>query len=165
MKKYIPNILTTIRILTIPFIIYFFIINNYHLCFYLCIIGCISDALDGYLSRKWNVVSDIGKTLDTVADKLFAGSILIIFSFENPILIINIFLELIISIINIYYKYKKSNPKTLFIGKIKTFILFSFMLLLFLTKFLCLCDYIWIIMFVITTLIQIETIRQYKSFH
>ncbi|MBP3635757.1 MAG: CDP-diacylglycerol--glycerol-3-phosphate 3-phosphatidyltransferase [Bacilli bacterium] len=46
----------------------------------LFIISCITDFLDGYLARKYNNVSDYGKLMDPIADKMSINSILIILS-------------------------------------------------------------------------------------
>ena len=164
MKKHIPNFITTIRILLVPFIIYYFF-KNIKISIILYIIGSLTDALDGYLSRKWNVVSNLGKTLDTIADKLFSISALLLLFFSEKLIIITIILELIISAINIYKKYKKLNPKTLKVGKIKTVLLCIMIISLLLFKIITPFKYVFVLLFILTTIFQIEAILQYKSFH
>lgn len=66
----IPNLISVIRILMIPFIIWAFLENQMIVVLILVALSGISDKIDGTIARKMNQVSDIGKMLDPVADKL-----------------------------------------------------------------------------------------------
>ena len=66
----VPNIISFLRIIfIIPFII-FFSKKEYIIAFSFIVLSGISDCLDGFLARKLNQVSELGKMLDPVADKL-----------------------------------------------------------------------------------------------
>ena len=68
--KHIPNILTSIRILMAGVFAYFFIEDNYTACCASFGISMLTDILDGALARANSWVSDLGKILDPVADKV-----------------------------------------------------------------------------------------------
>ena len=70
MFKNIPNILTIIRILLIPFILDAIYKGNYILGIVLFTISGITDVLDGFIARKFNLISNFGKLIDPLADKL-----------------------------------------------------------------------------------------------
>ena len=77
----IPNILTLLRILIIPIILVFLEIDNEFyrwLALLLYIIACLSDFLDGYLARKFELESSFGRFLDPVADKILVVSVIFI---------------------------------------------------------------------------------------
>lgn len=76
MFKHVPNILTIIRFLLIPFIIYFLAINQYIIGVILFIISGITDVIDGAIARKFNFITDFGKLMDPLADKLTQISVL-----------------------------------------------------------------------------------------
>ncbi len=81
----LPNKITLFRVVLVPVFVVLMIwgegvvpYNNIVSCVVFCI-ACISDFFDGYLARKWNLVSNFGKFMDPLADKLLVGAALIIF--------------------------------------------------------------------------------------
>lgn len=66
----LPNCLTLIRILTIPFFIEFLVYQRYLGALVIFIIGGITDFLDGLAARRLNQQTALGAYLDPVADKL-----------------------------------------------------------------------------------------------
>lgn len=70
MLKHVPNILTIIRFLLIPFIIFNIFTGNYILAFVFFTISGITDIADGFIARKYNLISNFGKLMDPLADKL-----------------------------------------------------------------------------------------------
>jgi cardiolipin synthase len=86
-KKFftIPNFLSIFRIILIPIFIYMYIIGNIKNAFILFIISGITDMLDGFIARKFNQMSDIGKVLDPLADKITLISVLSCLYFNNLI--------------------------------------------------------------------------------
>ncbi|HKL12126.1 MAG TPA: CDP-alcohol phosphatidyltransferase family protein [Halanaerobiales bacterium] len=71
-----PNTLTVVRLLLIPVYLYFFLRGEYILSGVFFSLSGITDFLDGYLARKYNMVTDLGRLLDPLADKLTLISIL-----------------------------------------------------------------------------------------
>ncbi|MGN0458513.1 MAG: CDP-alcohol phosphatidyltransferase family protein [Eubacterium sp.] len=74
----IPNWLCFLRIALIPVFSVLFIKENYIPAFVLMIIAALTDAVDGKIARKFNMVSNLGKILDPIADKLSQMAIVII---------------------------------------------------------------------------------------
>ena len=83
----LPNRLTMIRfILAIPFIIFlqYSDSSKYGLIFRLIslvifVIASLTDFFDGYIARKYNLITDFGKIMDPLADKILVISALVIF--------------------------------------------------------------------------------------
>ncbi|HMA59793.1 MAG TPA: CDP-alcohol phosphatidyltransferase family protein [Halanaerobiales bacterium] len=71
-----PNTLTVVRLLLIPVYLYFFLQGEYILSGVFFSLSGVTDFLDGYLARKYNMVTDLGRLLDPLADKLTLISIL-----------------------------------------------------------------------------------------
>lgn len=75
----LPNKLTLLRIfLVIPFIGFLYFGANIAACS-VFIIACITDYLDGYIARKQNLITDFGKLMDPLADKILNISALVMF--------------------------------------------------------------------------------------
>lgn len=72
----IPNLLSLFRIFAIPFYIYFFLVDEYILSGIIFIIAVSTDLIDGYIARKLNMQTKLGKLIDPLADKLTVISIL-----------------------------------------------------------------------------------------
>ena len=74
MSKHIPNIITSIRIALLPFVYLFYLTHwfpySQYVAITIFIIAAITDFLDGKIARKYNLVSNIGKMLDPIADKM-----------------------------------------------------------------------------------------------
>lgn len=66
----IPNILSFIRILSVPVLIYLAWEENEKAFFYLLIFAALTDALDGFIARTWNMKTQLGAKLDSTADFL-----------------------------------------------------------------------------------------------
>jgi cardiolipin synthase len=76
----VPNILTIIRFLIIPVFGYFLCAREFITAAILFIAGGVTDVLDGYIARKYDLVSSWGKIADPVADKLMQLTALLILS-------------------------------------------------------------------------------------
>ncbi len=79
--QHVPNFLTFLRILTIPVIVITFYFDDaifaHRLAAGLFLLASISDFLDGYIARRFNVITKLGKMLDPIADKLLISAILL----------------------------------------------------------------------------------------
>ncbi len=56
---------------------------KYIICGVLFMIGSITDFLDGYIARKYNMVTDFGKVMDAIADKVLVNGVLIILAHDG----------------------------------------------------------------------------------
>ena len=129
-KKYIPNLVTITRIISCICGATLFTLGNIPLAIASYVYGAVSDAFDGFLARKLNAVSETGKKLDAVSDKIFALSLLIpSIILGNYLMILPLILESAISTINIYSNNKYHKTHTEKIGKFNTIVLFPTMIL------------------------------------
>ena len=89
------------------------------------IIASITDFVDGYLARKNNQVTDTGKMLDAIADKVLVNSVLVIFAsngFIPPVIaVIYIFRDEVVNALRIHAAKKGVVVPAAMPGKIKTF--------------------------------------------
>lgn len=103
----LPNKLTLLRIFMIPFFVIILLYRNgtvtafRHLSMLIFILAALTDTLDGYIARKNNLITNFGKFMDPLADKLLVCSALICFiqlgDINAVIVIIIIAREFIIS--------------------------------------------------------------------
>ena len=73
----IPNLLSFLRLCMIPLIIWLYCSQeNYALTAAVLVLSGITDTVDGFIARRFNMVTDIGKALDPIADKLTQASVM-----------------------------------------------------------------------------------------
>lgn len=82
----IPNFLSFFRIALIPFIIWMYAVSQPYWALAIIILSGVTDIADGIIARKFNMVTDFGKGLDPVADKLTQGAIMIALIFSFPLM-------------------------------------------------------------------------------
>ncbi len=91
----LPNKLTMLRVCTIPFFVLFMEVNipgiagfGKYIAAGLFIFASITDALDGYIARKYNLITNFGKFMDPLADKLLVSAALICLTDIIPVWIV-----------------------------------------------------------------------------
>jgi cardiolipin synthase len=67
--RHIPNILTFFRILLVPVFLYFILSDEYKTAAAVFITAGVTDAVDGFIARRFNVRTELGTALDPFADK------------------------------------------------------------------------------------------------
>jgi len=79
----LPNRITLLRIFMIPIFLFFMLMPDIMYGRYIAagifIVAALTDLLDGYLARKYNLITNFGKFMDPLADKLLVSSALICF--------------------------------------------------------------------------------------
>ncbi len=78
----LPNKLTVMRVILIPFFVFFLLVDPSNMTFKwislaIFIVASLTDMLDGKIARKYNLITDFGKFMDPLADKLLVCSAMI----------------------------------------------------------------------------------------
>ncbi|WP_027398530.1 CDP-diacylglycerol--glycerol-3-phosphate 3-phosphatidyltransferase [Anaerovorax odorimutans] len=73
----LPNKLTLLRIILIPIFIVLLMMGYYYISAVIFIVASATDALDGHIARKYNLITNFGKLMDPLADKLLVVSALV----------------------------------------------------------------------------------------
>ncbi|MCC6095021.1 MAG: CDP-diacylglycerol--glycerol-3-phosphate 3-phosphatidyltransferase [Eubacterium sp.] len=79
----LPNKLTCLRMIMIPFFVIFMYLPQKwagYVALIIFIAASLTDTADGYIARKYNLITDFGKFMDPLADKLLVCSALILFA-------------------------------------------------------------------------------------
>jgi len=124
----IPNALTVIRFFLIPLFVYLYFLpvkNNIIYAIAVFVVAGITDVIDGYIARKYNVVTKFGMLLDPLADKLMILTVLFCFYIKGVIPLIVILIILLKEIFMIFgaailYKKNRTTIQSNSFGKIAT---------------------------------------------
>lgn len=111
-KEYfsIPNLMGYFRILLVPVYLIVYInadtTGDYYIAAGIMFVSFLTDLFDGKIARRFNMVTDFGKILDPVADKITQGVLALSFSFRYPavtvLLIVFLLKEFIMALVGIY---------------------------------------------------------------
>ena len=86
----IPNCLCYLRIILIPIFLHRYFLagskEDYYICATILIISGLSDFLDGYIARHYQMITDFGKVIDPIADKLTQFTIAVTLLFNYPLI-------------------------------------------------------------------------------
>ena len=91
----LPNKLTIARVIAVPFFIAAFYLGWYAVAFVIFIAASFTDMLDGQIARKNNLVTNFGKIMDPLADKLTHGAILLCLLSRYPLILLMLVLYVI----------------------------------------------------------------------
>ena len=131
----IPNLLSLLRLGLIPFYASLYLRGTIPQASIILGISCLTDLLDGFIARRFDMVSDLGKFLDPLADKITQLTLLLLLPTRYPLVssLIPLFLakELTQCCLAYYHLRRgKMLSGALWTGKISTAILFSSFLML-----------------------------------
>jgi len=126
--KSVPNILTILRLIACPILIYLFIFGTYLTILIVFMLACLTDFFDGYLARKENLKTSLGKYLDPIADKVLIITMCIILIINKDILglhklafYIIILREIIITFLRLNLDNENKSIEVSKLSKYKTF--------------------------------------------
>lgn len=138
----IPNILSYIRIIMVPFIVVIYAIDeNYLLATALIFVSGITDVADGFIARKFNMITDFGKFIDPVADKLTQLGLIICIAINHmwmfalvALMVVKETTQFILGLIT--FKKKDVVNSAKWYGKVCTAVVYGSMIILFLFPFI-----------------------------
>jgi len=78
----LPNLITIFRIFMVPLIVWLIISGQFLPAFLIFVLAGLSDAVDGFIAKKFNQATELGAYLDPIADKLLLVSIYVALGFQ-----------------------------------------------------------------------------------
>lgn len=129
----VPNLLSLFRLALIPVYVYIYLnateTHQYVIAGAIMAVSCLTDMVDGKIARKYNMITNVGKVLDPLADKVTQFTLTICLSLRYPVLypVLALFLvkevfQLVVAVIHLFKG--KILPGALMAGKVCTTVLF-----------------------------------------
>ncbi len=122
----LPNMISLARLLSVPFNIWLIMIDHWRLALIVFCLAGLSDAVDGFLAKKFNMQSRLGRYLDPIADKVLLVSMFIVLGVQGDlplwlvILVVSRDMLLGGGLLLLYLFDQPYEPKPLFSSKINT---------------------------------------------
>lgn len=129
----IPNLLSYFRLLLIPLFIQLYMNENFTEALITLAASGLSDVIDGRVARKYNMVTDLGKVLDPVADKLTQCAMMFCVAMRYPamwwLLGLHVVKELIMIVMGWYVLEKTDTVNSaIWCGKLCTGVIYAVMM-------------------------------------
>jgi cardiolipin synthase len=131
----VPNLLSLFRIILIPLIIWAYcVLHSYVLTALLVVLSGLTDVVDGFIARHFNMISDVGKALDPIADKLTQIAMLFCLWTRFPLILLPLIIILVKEISSfvlraIVIKKTGAVDGAVWHGKLNTVLLYAVMFL------------------------------------
>ena len=130
----VPNLLSALRIVMIPFVAMAYFKGNYAWTVALLLLSGLTDVVDGLIARRFNMISDLGKVLDPIADKLTQLTVVVCLAWRHTMLIpvaAVLFAKELLTLIGAVLFVRRGNatPYARWWGKLATVILYAAMVL------------------------------------
>ena len=123
----VPNCITIGRVLAVPVVFWLLVSGRYQTAFFIFVAAGISDAVDGWLAKRYNWQTELGSYLDPLADKLLVVSIFVAMGWQGELpswLVIAVVSRDLLIIIGVMLAWFLEHPVTihpLAVSKAKTF--------------------------------------------
>ena len=79
----LPNMISVARLLSVPFNVWLIMIDHWRMALFVFCLAGLSDAVDGFLAKKFGMQSRLGRYLDPIADKVLLVSIFIVLGAQD----------------------------------------------------------------------------------
>ena len=98
----LPNVLTLIRLFLVPVYIVVFALGEKYAALAVFLVSSFTDLLDGRIARKYNLITDFGKLMDPLADKLMVCTALIMQCLNGTFPVVAVVIVIIKELVMIY---------------------------------------------------------------
>ena len=121
----LPNLITFARLLCVPLAIWLIIAGRYGVAFWVFVLAGLSDALDGYIAKRWDQRTPLGAILDPIADKALLAGVYITLGLAGALpqwLVILVVLRDLLIVGGYLLSHGAKPPQPLFISKVNTLV-------------------------------------------
>ena len=137
----IPNILALIRLLLVPVVFILILNDRFVIALLMFVLACLTDLADGYIARRFDLITQVGTFLDPLADKCMAVLVIVAFTIKGvlPVWVtVVIFTKEILMLIGgiLVAKHTKKIPPSNGFGKIAAFVFNTSIATCFLNEYL-----------------------------
>jgi len=133
----LPNVLTSMRILLVPAVVYLMVRGSFAAAMWLFLAAGLSDVLDGFIAKRFDLCTTLGAVLDPLADKFLIASSVVVLACLGYLpwwLAVTIFVRDVVIVggaITFYHRYRRLEMSPSLPSKLNTFaqILLVFLML------------------------------------